>query len=174
MKKVGNHNYDLRFSCVELCCAYCHYLNLHFGHKVLPINDELSLKKENISLENSTNEFNDYVQKINELKNKIENEITQIDKLYEKVNSETKKFFELKHEKLLKEEKGLQEELQTEVTKVKEQLENYLSKSNKLIKINEKINKGIKSLEKEEKNILKTLSYISKISKNKKGIQILL
>ena len=75
---------------------------------------------------------------------------------------------------MIKEEKDLQEELQTKVTKVKDQLENNLSKSNNLIKINEKINKGIKSLEKEEKNILKTLSYISKISKNKKEIQILL
>ena len=140
----------------------------------MPINDELSLKKENISLENSINEFNDYVQKINELKNKIENEITQINNLYDKVFSETKKFFELKHEKLIKEEKDLQDKLQIEVTKVKEHLENNLSKCIKLIKNNEKINKGIKCLDKEEKNMLKTLSYISKISKNKKETQILL
>ena len=100
--------------------------------------------------------------------------MTEIDKLYEKVNNEIKKFFEIKREKLIKEENDLQEELKTEVTKVKEQLENNLSKSKKFIIINEKINKGIKSLEKEEKNILKTLSYISKINKNKKEIQILL
>ena len=68
----------------------------------------------------------------------------------------------------------MQDKLQTEVTKVKEHLENNLSKSNTLITINEKMNKGIKCLEKEEKNMLKTLSYISKISKNKKEIQILL
>jgi len=141
-------------------------------HKVLPINDEL-LKKENISIENSTNEFNDYIQKINELKSKIENEITQIDSLYEKVNNEIKKYFDLKHEKLIKEKNDLQEKLKTEVTKVKEHLEKNLSESNKLIKINEKINKGLKSLEKEEKNLHKTLTYISKINKNKKEINML-
>lgn len=68
----------------------------------------------------------------------------------------------------------MQDKLQTEVTKVKELLENNLSKSNTLIIINEKINNGIKFLEKEGKNMLKTLSYISKISKNKKDVQILL
>ena len=72
------------------------------------------------------------------------------------------------------EENNLKEKLQTEVTKVKEQLENFLSKTNNIIKINEKINKGIKSLEKEEKNMTKKLSYISKINKNQKEIKTLL
>ena len=46
------------------------------------------------------------------------------------------KSFEIKHEKLIKEENDLRENLQNEVTKVKEKLENFLSESNKLIKIN--------------------------------------
>ena len=36
------------------------------------------------------------------------------------------------------------------------------------IKISDKINKGIKNLEKEEKNMIKILAYVSKINKNKK------
>ena len=44
-----------------------------------------------------------------------------------------------------------------------------------MIKINEKINKGIKTLKKdEEKNLIKTLSYVSKINKNQKQINTLL
>jgi len=63
--------------------------------------------------------------------------------------------------------------LQNEVTKVKEKLENFLSESNNAIKKIEKINKGIKLIEKdeekdEEKNILKILTYVSNINKNKK------
>ena len=54
------------------------------------------------------------------------------------------------------------------MTKVKEKLENYLSELNEIIRNYEKINKGIKSLEKEEKNMIKTISYISTINKNKK------
>ncbi len=63
--------------------------------------------------------------------------------------------------------------MQNEVTKVKEQLEKYLSESNKVIKYSEKINKGIKILEKEEKNMIKTLSYVSKINKVQKEMKVL-
>ena len=31
----------------------CHFMNLHDGHKLITINDEESLKKENISIEDS-------------------------------------------------------------------------------------------------------------------------
>jgi len=53
------------------------------------------------------------------------------------------------------------------VTKVKEKLENYLSQVNHQINISEKINKGVKKLENEEKNIFKIVSYVSTINKNK-------
>jgi hypothetical protein len=78
--------------------------------------------------------------------------------------------FKKKHEKLIKEENELKEKLQNEVTKVKEQLENFLSESNTIIKNNEKINKGMKQFENDaDKNMIRTLSYISKINKiNKK------
>ena len=48
-------------------------------------------------------------------------------------------------------------------------MELFLSESNRLIRINDKINKGIKSMENDkEKNIIKQLNDISKISKNQK------
>jgi len=46
-----------------------------------------------------------------------------------------------------------------------------LSFSNKIIKNIERINKGIKTLEKEERNMLKILTYISKINKNDKEMK---
>ena len=79
--------------------------------------------------------------------------------------------FVLKHEELVKQENDIREKLQIEVTKIKEKLENYLSNANNQIKINERINQGIKKLEKEEKNILKSLTYISKINKNQKDMK---
>ena len=97
--------------------------------------------------------------------------MNKINNLYDKINNELTKSYELKHLKLIEEENKLKENLQNEVTKIKEKLELNLSESNKIIKISEKINKGIKLLEKnEEKNIIKTLSYISKINKIKKEI----
>jgi len=126
------------------------------------------LKKENITIENSTKAYNNKLEKVNKLKANIENEITKIDQIYEKVDKEVTKSYLEKHEKLTKEENDLKEKLQTEVTKVKEQLEKFLSEANKIIKNCEKITKGIKTLEKEEKNMIKTLSYITKINKNHK------
>ena len=171
MKKV-NYKLNLyKLYNIELCCAYCCYLNLHNGHKVLPVADEEGLKKENITIEQFTKEFGDNSEKVTNLKNTIEKEILEIDNLYEKVYKETSKSYELKHEKLTKEENELKEKLQTEVTKIKEKLEENLALANNLIKNYEKINKGIKILEKEEKSMIKTLSYISKISKNEKFIK---
>jgi exonuclease VII small subunit len=54
----------------------------------LDISDEKSLEKENITLEYSTKEFNDIVQNITHLKEKIENEIIKINNLYEKTIDE--------------------------------------------------------------------------------------
>ena len=85
----------------------------------MPVNDEESLKKENITIDNYLKDFNDKSEKVMELKNKIEKEISEIDKLYEKVEKETTKSFESKHEKLIKEEKELKDNLQIEVTKTK-------------------------------------------------------
>jgi len=136
----------------------------------LEISNEESLQKENITLDYSAKEFNDLIQKINNLKEKIENEIDKINNLYEKTVDELAKSFQIKHEKLIKEETEKKEKLQNEVTKVKENLENFLSQTNNQIKLNEKICQGIKKIENEEKNMFKTLSYITKINKNKKSM----
>ena len=95
----------------------------------------------------------------------------EIDKTYERVDKETTKSYELKRENLNKEEKDLKEKLKTEVTKIKEQLEINISEIDNLLKINEKIIKGIKNLEKEEKTLIKTLSYVSIINKNQKEMR---
>ena len=116
-------------------------------------------------------ELDDISQKIITLKNNIEKEINEINKLYDKTINDFTKSFQERHEQLLKQENDLKEKLQTETTKIKEKLENYLSESNNIIKINEKISKGIKKFENEEKNIIQNLNYVSKINKNKKDMK---
>ena len=146
---------------------------MHEGHKVLEIDDEDSLKKENLTIENSKNEIDINIQKLDNLKKLIEKEMNEIDNTYEKVNKETTKSYELKREKLNKEESELKEKLKTEVTKTKEKFEIYLSEIYNLSKTCEKISKGINSLEKLEKNVIKTISYISKININKEKMRII-
>ena len=149
-------------------------MNLHNGHKVVRIDDEETLKKENISINDYIKDFDIYTQEITNIKDKIESEIKKINISYENVDKEVTKSFKLKHEQLIKEEKDMKDKLQTEVTKIKSKLEEYLTLINDLIRNNEKINKGIKKLNEDEENkniqMLKNLTYISKINKNKKGM----
>ena len=58
------------------------------------------------------------MQKLDYLKNTIENEMLAIDKEYERVNDEATKSYKLKREKLDKEEKDLKDKLKNEVTKI--------------------------------------------------------
>jgi len=114
------------------------------------------------------------VEKSKALKDKIEKEISEIDKLYEKISKEISNSFLIKHEKLTKEENDLKEKLDYEVTKVKSQLEKFLSSSYNNLKISERIYKGIKILNKETKeqsNMIKNLSYITKINKTEKEMK---
>ena len=110
------------------------------------------------------------------MKEKIEQEIININNSYDTVFNNVSKSFELKHEKLYQEEKDLIETLQNEVTKIKEKLENTLSECNNLIRFSEKLDKGIKKLENNnnEENKIKKMSYISEINKNQKKMNILI
>ena len=132
------------------------------------------MEKENINVEIDKNEFNDISQKMSSLKNKIEDEINNVNRLYEKTIDDIRKSFIKKHEELIKEENDLKEELQKEVIKIKEGLEIFLLESKKEIEISERLNKGIKRMEKEENNIIKILSYVSKINKTQKNMKKLL
>ena len=156
-------------------CSICDFKNIHKGHKIISIEDEESLKKEKIDLDSAINECNKYTEKIKKVRENIEKESNKIKSWYDKVNKEITKSYEIKHEKLTNEEYNLKEKLQNEVTKTKEKLEINLSYSNEIIRINEKINKGIKIFNNEqEKNIIKTISYISKISQILKSAKELL
>ena len=136
---------------------------------MIEITDDESLKKENIKIEKSKSDFFKAFEKINSLKELIENEIDKINNLYDKTYSEVTKAFELRHEKLVKKEEEMKEELQNKVTKTKEKLEDFLTETNKVIKAYEKLNKGLKFWEKEEnKNVIRDFSYISKINFNLK------
>ena len=74
--------------------------NLHKNHKIIEVSDEESLKKENITLENSSKNFDNLLSKIVSLKEKIEEEISKINNLFEKANDDLTKSFKIKHDKL--------------------------------------------------------------------------
>ena len=130
---------------------------MHKNHKLIPINDEESLKKENIKIEDSIDEFNEYFEKICKLKDRTENEMIKLDGVYIKADKDLANSFEEKHLILTKQENDMREKLQNQVTKIKEKLELYLTNLNELIRNCEKINKGIKIMEKENQQLIKKL-----------------
>ena len=143
---------------------------MHNNHKIIKLSDIESLKEQNIFFDSTKNDFNKSHQKLIDLKNKIENEIDKINNLYEKTMDDITKSFLKKYEKLLEEEKNIKEKLDNEVTKIKEKLEEFLSELKNCILINNRIIKGIKNFENEEKNKIIILSYISKMNKIQKNM----
>ena len=136
--KCSEHPLDrLNLFCLddkEACCSICLYDNIHKGHKLVELEDIEALKKENITIESVANNFVGIYDKVVDLKNILEKEINKINYLYEKTMDELTETYMKKHQILLNEENGLKEKLQFEVTKTKEKLEDYLSKSNHYIK----------------------------------------
>lgn len=114
------------------------------------------------------NDFDKYINKANNLKNRLEKEIKDINNLFDKTIDDITKSFNNKIEQLTKEENDMKDRLKNKVTKIKEKLEIFLDKDRNEIKISENIKKGIEKLEKEKKNMIIVLSYVSKINKNKK------
>ena len=152
--------------CIEACCSFCHYKNQQLDHNIIEISDEETIKKENFNLESYVNDFNEYFNRTNSLKQEIEKEMERINKIYDEANNEITKIYKNKYEKLKKEEEDLRKKIEMEVTKIKENLEIYLLESIEQIKQNEIINKGIKFLgDLKELNNYKTLNYISRINK---------
>ena len=130
--------------------------------------DEEALKKENMTIDIGIeiNNYNNISNKMINLKNTIENEINILNQLFDKTIDELQKSYQKKYEKLLKEENDLKEDLQNKVTKMKKQFEINLSKINENIRINERINKGLKKLdqEKSKNSMIQILSYVSKLN----------
>ena len=133
------------------------------------------MKRENITLDSSMNELNKYIEKLKNQEQKIENEIDKINKTFRTIDKEITKTYEEKHQKLILEENKLKENLRNEVTKTQEKLEFSLTDAKNILTINNRINKNIKLIQnEEEKNTIKMLSYISKISKTEKETKLLL
>ena len=85
-----------------------------------------------------------------------------------------KESFKKQHDNLTKIEKELKEDLIKNVSKTKEELENFINKSIEIIKGNEKIGQFTQYYEKNKEKsnpvLIKTLSYISEIEKNNQKV----
>ena len=62
MKKV--RIFILRNNNIEICCSLCYFENIHKDHKLIKLSDIESLRKENITIESVTNDFNQISQMV--------------------------------------------------------------------------------------------------------------
>ena len=128
------------------------------------------MQKENISFENTKTEYEKFTEETNIIREKIEKELIKLNNLENKLLNEMKESFKKQHDNLIKLEKELKEDLIKNVSKTKEELQNFINESTEIIKCNEKIGQYIKYYEKNKEKsnpvIIKTLSYISEIEKN--------
>ena len=150
----------------------CHFKNLHRNHKVREIK-EGEFKKESIKKNVEYKGLNDVIKNCNNLKEKLLNEMKNVDESYKKRNDEITNSFQMKHENLIKKENDLKENLKNEVTKIKEKLEYWFSESNNVIQKIERLKKLIELFEKEEKeqNIFQYLTYLSLFNKKKNEVK---
>jgi exonuclease VII large subunit len=124
-------------------------------------------------VENIFQDFNKISTKTINLISKIENEINSINNIYDSTILDLTNSFNLKHEKLIKQEKDIKEKLENEVTKIKENLENDLSQIKSLNSICNRIKKGFESYNKNKSdNLMIKLNYLNKANFVKKNMDI--
>ena len=124
-------------------------------------------------MENIFQDFNKISAKTINLISKIENEINNINNIYDSTILDITNSFNLKHEKLIKQEKDIKEKLENEVTKIKENLENDLSQIKSLNSICNRIKKGFESYNKNKSdNLMIKLNYLNKANFVKKEMDI--
>ena len=120
----------------------------------------------NISFEKTISEFDKNFKIAKKIKNRIEEEIGEINNSYKKIINKMEEFFEEERIKLCRKETQLKSELNEKIKQNKELLEKYLIESNNIISFCEKTNKAIEYYQKKINTAeIEKLYYISEINK---------
>jgi hypothetical protein len=161
---------------IVFLCSLCFFKNLHDkNHLIIDIDDKESLEDSGISYEKTISEFDKIFKKTKNIKDRIEEEIEEINNLHKKLMDQISTSFKEQHTQLIHKENELKLELDIKVTKVKNQLENFLVESHDILKSCERVEKANKYYEKKkDNNEIKTLFYISKINElNEKAKELI-
>ena len=131
----------------------------------MDINNNKAMEFFNISIEKTISEFDENFKRAKNIKNRIEEEIGEINNSYKKIVNEMTVFFEEERIKLYRKETQLKSELEEKMKQNKELLEKYLVESNNIISFCENTNKAIEYYQKKinTEEIVK-LYYISEIN----------
>lgn len=134
--------------------------------KLIDINDDKSLKDNNISYKETISEFDTIFKNVEFLNERIEEEIFDLNKSRRQILSKISRFFRKKHHLLSVKNKSLKSRFNMEVDKVEKELNNFLMESERIKSSCESIYEAIKNFGEKTENKIKELCYISEINKN--------
>ena len=140
--------------------------------KLIDINDEKSLKENNISYEETISEFDKTFEHIGKLNEKIKEEIFDLNKSRRIILSKISRFFRKKHHLLSVKHKSLKLSLNPKVDEVEKELNNFLIESERIKLSCKRISEAIKNFGEKNENKIKELCYISEINKNNQKAKV--
>lgn len=144
------------------------YKNSLFCNKsdIIYIDDESSLKDSTISYNKTISQFNSFFDEVKSLRSSIKNKIDEINYSKSKINAKINKYANYQYRFISRTRRELKNELNRRTEERKEELENYLNQSNKILLSLENISKAILSFgDINSFPIIRTWCYISKINK---------
>ena len=159
-----SHIYTLKnflFCCyyIELCCATCLYEGRHKGHKNIKIDDITDAMFGNV-----TGPFNGVLEKTQELKEKLEEEIDELTNNINEVQDKITEHFNKLRDDLDRQEGKIKKDFENVFTETKEKLGECLTKINEIIKNNKRLIAGKKEAHDSK---LKMSACISRMNKEK-------
>ena len=136
------------------------------NNDMIDIDDINSSKETNDIYDETVSKFNSFYNKAKNLKSSIENYICEINKSAKRAFREMNKAFRKEHYLISRTRYKLKDELNGKIDNIKEELNNFLKRTENIISSFADISKAIESFGKlKESHIIRTWCYISEINK---------
>ena len=135
-------------------------------NNIIDITDNNSLEETNELYDETTSRFNSFYDKAKKLKSSIENEIDDLNRCIKRTFRYINKEFRSQHYFLSRTRYLLKNELNEKIDDIKEELNNFLKRTENIISSFGKISELIDNFgDEEESHIIRTWCYISEINK---------
>ena len=158
-------------------CDNKHY-NILFGSinkDMIDINDANSLEETNDIYDETVSKFDSFYDEAKSLKSSIEDYISEINKSAKRTFRQMNKAFRSEHYYISKTRYDLKNELNRKIDNIKEELNDFLKRTENIISSFGNISKAINNFgDKDESHIIRTWCYISEINKYNDKASILI
>ena len=153
---------------------HCNSLFSPINKDIIDINDDNSLEETNDIYEETVSKFDSFFDEAKSLKSSIEDYISEIKKSAKRTFRQMNKAFRSEHYYISKTRYDLKNELNRKIDNIKEELNDFLKRTENIISSFGNISKAINNFgDKDESHIIRTWCYISEINKYNEKARIL-